>query len=80
VKRPGNEPGKRKKPATANRIPKMRFSPRPNFNSLLGHFEHKGVVETARGAITVKDREGLEECANGLYGVPETEFERLFAS
>jgi hypothetical protein len=31
----------------------------------------KGMVETARGAVTVKDREGLEECANGLYGIPE---------
>jgi hypothetical protein len=38
------------------------------------------VVETARGAVTVKDRDGLEECANGLYGVPEAEFERLFNS
>jgi CRP-like cAMP-binding protein len=46
----------------------------------LGQFEHKGVVETARGAVTVKDREGLIECANGLYGVPEAEFERLFNS
>jgi CRP-like cAMP-binding protein len=46
----------------------------------LGHFEHKGVVETARGAVTVKDRERLIECANGLYGVPEAEFKRLFNS
>jgi CRP-like cAMP-binding protein len=46
----------------------------------LGHFEAKGVIETARGAVTVLDREGLEECANGLYGVPEAEFERLFAN
>ena len=23
------------------------------------------------------DREGLEECAKGLYGVPEAEYERL---
>jgi CRP-like cAMP-binding protein len=44
----------------------------------LGHFEHNGVIKTARGAVTVKDREGLIECANGLYGVPEAEFERLF--
>ena len=34
----------------------------------LGQFEDKGVIDTARGAGTVKDREGLEECANGLYG------------
>ena len=44
----------------------------------LQHFEDKGVVQTARGAVTVRDRDGLEECANGLYGVPEAELERLF--
>jgi hypothetical protein len=40
--------------------------------------ESKGLIETARGAVTVRDRDGLEECASGLYGVPEAEFERLF--
>jgi CRP-like cAMP-binding protein len=45
----------------------------------LHHFLSKGVIETARGAITVKDRDGLKECANGFYGTPEAEFERLFA-
>jgi CRP-like cAMP-binding protein len=44
----------------------------------LQHFESKGVIETARGAITVLDRDGLEDGANGLYGHPEAEFERLF--
>jgi hypothetical protein len=28
--------------------------------------------------VTIADRGGLEECANGLYGHPEAEFERLF--
>jgi CRP-like cAMP-binding protein len=41
-------------------------------------FENRGVVETARGSVTIKDRDTLEECANGLYGPPEAEFERLF--
>jgi CRP-like cAMP-binding protein len=44
----------------------------------LQSFETKGLVETAYGSVTVKDREGLEECANGLYGPPETEADRLF--
>jgi CRP-like cAMP-binding protein len=56
----------------------MLGSRRAGVTTALGHFEHKGVVTTARGAVTVQDREGLEECANGLYGVPEAEFERLF--
>jgi CRP-like cAMP-binding protein len=44
----------------------------------LQHFEAKAILKTARGAVTVADREGLAECANGLYGHPEAEFERLF--
>jgi CRP-like cAMP-binding protein len=44
----------------------------------LGHLEGRGLISTARGAITIVDRDGLEERANGLYGVPEAEFERLF--
>jgi CRP-like cAMP-binding protein len=45
----------------------------------LQHFEDKGLISTARGAILVLDRDGLKESANGMYGVPEAEFERLFA-
>jgi CRP-like cAMP-binding protein len=43
----------------------------------LQHFEASS-IKTARGAVTIVDRESLEECANGLYGQPEAEFERLF--
>jgi hypothetical protein len=45
----------------------------------LQEFVHKGLIEAVGGSITILDREGLEECANGLYGMPESEFERLFA-
>jgi Crp-like helix-turn-helix domain len=44
----------------------------------LQHFEGKGLITTARGSITIPDRDGLEEGANGLYGAPEAEYERLF--
>jgi CRP-like cAMP-binding protein len=44
----------------------------------LGHLEGRGLISTARGAVTIVDRDGLEESANGLYGIPEAEFERLF--
>jgi CRP-like cAMP-binding protein len=44
----------------------------------LQHFESRGLVTTGHGSITINDRDGLEESANGLYGVPEAEFERLF--
>lgn len=44
---------------------------RAGVTTALGHFERNGIVETARGAVIILDRDGLEEAANGLYGVPE---------
>jgi CRP-like cAMP-binding protein len=44
----------------------------------LQHFETKGLILTGRGHILIEDRDGLEESANGLYGTPEAEYERLF--
>jgi CRP-like cAMP-binding protein len=52
---------------------------RAGVTTALQHLERRGVVETSRGAVTVKERDGLQECANGFYGVPEAEYERLFA-
>jgi CRP-like cAMP-binding protein len=37
----------------------------------------RGLVKSARGVITVLDREGLLECAGDSYGVPEREYRRL---
>ena len=51
---------------------------RAGVTGALQDFESKGLITTARGSVTMKDRDGLEECANGLYGPPEAEFERLF--
>jgi CRP-like cAMP-binding protein len=44
----------------------------------LQHFVLRGLVTTRRGFIVIRDRVGLEEAANGLYGAPEAEYERLF--
>src|SRR5262245_19848805 len=52
---------------------------RAGVTGALQAFEGKGLIETARGSVTMKDRDGLEESANGLYGAPEAECERLFA-
>ena len=41
-------------------------------------FAKRGLVSMARGLIIVIDRDGLEDGANGLYGVPEAEYDRLF--
>jgi CRP-like cAMP-binding protein len=51
---------------------------RAGITRTLQSFESEGLIGTAYGSVTIKDRKGLEECANGLYGTPETEFERLF--
>jgi len=51
---------------------------RAGVTQALQDFERKALIETARGVVTVVDRDGLEEAADGLYGVPEAEFERVF--
>jgi CRP-like cAMP-binding protein len=53
---------------------------RAGVTNALHELETRGLILTARGSITVVDRDGLEESANGLYGAPEAEFERLFNS
>ena len=40
--------------------------------------EGKGLVRAERGRIEILDRSGLEEAAQGTYGVPEAEYDRLF--
>jgi CRP-like cAMP-binding protein len=39
----------------------------------------QGLIKSARGEITVLDRERLEESAGDSYGVPEGEYRRLFS-
>ena len=39
--------------------------------------EGKGMIRAERGLITVLDREGLIETANGHYGIPEEEYTRV---
>src|SRR5262249_39111293 len=51
---------------------------RAGVTTALHQLEAQALISTARGSVIVLDRAGLEESANGLYGVPETEFERLF--
>jgi CRP-like cAMP-binding protein len=51
---------------------------RAGITEALQAFVNKGLVATARGRVTINDRDGLERCANGLCGSPEEEYERLF--
>jgi CRP-like cAMP-binding protein len=53
---------------------------RPGVSVAVGQLEKQGLIRTGRGHITIVDRDGLIDSTNGLYGVPENEFERLFGS
>jgi CRP-like cAMP-binding protein len=50
---------------------------RPGVTVALQILEGKGLIRSTRGLVIVLDREGLEEAADGSYGVPELEYERL---
>jgi CRP-like cAMP-binding protein len=43
----------------------------------LGRLQAAGLISTARGAITITDRIGLEHTAGGFYGAPERALEGL---
>lgn len=43
----------------------------------MGLLDRRGLVRAHRGGCAVLDREGLEELADGIYGVPEAEYRRL---
>lgn len=43
----------------------------------LQELEASALISTSRGVVNVLDRTGLEIRANGFYGVPEKEYERL---
>jgi CRP-like cAMP-binding protein len=57
----------------------MLGSRRAGVTVALNHLHDKALIANTRGCITILDRQGLEEIAAGLYGVPEKELERAFA-
>jgi CRP-like cAMP-binding protein len=58
----------------------MLGSRRAGVTTALQKLEAAKLVGNARGCITILDRDGLTRIADGLYGVPEAEFDRLFAT
>ena len=50
---------------------------RPGITIALQGLKARGGISTARGRIVVCDRRLLEKSANGFYGRPEIEFQRL---
>lgn len=52
---------------------------RAGVTGALQDFERRALISTARGAVTILNRRALEDCADGLYGACEAEYERVFA-
>jgi CRP-like cAMP-binding protein len=51
---------------------------RAGVTTAVSSFHARGLISHSRGVITILDREGLESAAGGLYGIPETEYARIF--
>jgi CRP-like cAMP-binding protein len=64
-------------PLTHEFISVMLGVRRPGVTLAMHILEGRGYIRTSRSRIHVIDREGLEESANGFYGVPESEYRRL---
>jgi CRP-like cAMP-binding protein len=50
---------------------------RPGVTVAVNLLEERGLIRAERGRLVVLDRDGLEELANGIYGIPEGEYRRL---
>ncbi len=50
---------------------------RAGVTTALHSLESKGLVTAKRGKVVVTDRSGLKKIANGFYGIPEAEHQRL---
>ena len=53
---------------------------RPGVTDALHRLEGDQLIRARRSSIVIRDRSGLEEVANGSYGVSEREYERLFGT
>ncbi|MEO8895833.1 MAG: Crp/Fnr family transcriptional regulator [Rhizomicrobium sp.] len=56
----------------------MLAARRPGITNALNAFEQRGILAARRGVIEILDRAALEDAANGSYGGPEAEYQRLF--
>ncbi|WP_031239472.1 Crp/Fnr family transcriptional regulator [Asticcacaulis sp. AC466] len=53
---------------------------RPGVTIALRRLERLGLIATRRGNILILRRDGLVDYAEGFYGVPESEYHRLFTA
>ena len=64
-------------PLTQELLALMLGVRRPSVTIAHQVLESKGMVQSSRGVITICDRAELLKTADGFYGVPEAEYERL---
>lgn len=50
---------------------------RPGVTTALKALVSRKLIKVKRASITILDRQGLRDAANGTYGVPEAEYQRL---
>lgn len=50
---------------------------RPGVTVAINELEGRGLLKATRTLITIVDRKGLRQAANGFYGIPEAEYRRL---
>lgn len=53
---------------------------RPGVTVALHELEGKGLVRSLRGSVIIRDRQGLVELADGVYTLPERQYERLIGT
>jgi hypothetical protein len=53
---------------------------RPGLTLTLHVLEGKGLIKASRNLIRIADRAGLEKAADGFYGIPEAEYDRLISA
>jgi CRP-like cAMP-binding protein len=51
---------------------------RPGVTTALNALHRRGLIVAGRGGVDIVNRKGLEKVANGIYGRPEAEYQRLF--
>jgi CRP-like cAMP-binding protein len=52
---------------------------RPGVTTALHELEGKGLIRSQRSLVIVVDRAGLEELADGCYGEPEKQYQRIMS-
>jgi CRP-like cAMP-binding protein len=53
---------------------------RPGVTDTVAVLESKGLIRATRAEVTIRNRSGLKLLANGFYGVPEAEYDRLLGA